>query len=113
LGSPAWEHGPIREPAGARMEGVPMTDLSTTPQRQEGAIAAEEPTLAEQVEAALAQDPALASEARNVTVTSRNGRVVLRGSVQTLAEKQRIEARAGEIVLPENVENEIEVTNNR
>jgi hypothetical protein len=110
LGSPAWERSPISEAAGARMEGMPITDLSTDPQREDVTVGAGEPTLADQVRSALQQDPALAQAARDVTVTSQNGRVLLRGSVQTMNEKQQIESRAAEVVLPENVENQIQVT---
>ncbi|HLP07435.1 MAG TPA: BON domain-containing protein [Opitutaceae bacterium] len=51
----------------------------------------------------------LSTNAKNVKVITQNGRVTLRGPVETPAEKQLIGEIAGRIARRENVDNQLEV----
>jgi len=57
----------------------------------------------------LTKDNSLSSGARNVQVTSRNGKVTLRGTVSSEQEKQTIEQRAQDVAGSGNVTDHLTV----
>lgn len=62
------------------------------------------------VREALMADPSLSFLGQNVIVTTLHGRVTLRGTVESVREARRIEAKVKRLVGPENVESQLEVT---
>ncbi len=56
-------------------------------------------------------DANMSVDANNVKIITQNGRVTLRGPVETKDEKQRIDQMAGSVAGAGNVVNELEVTN--
>lgn len=63
-----------------------------------------------QVREKIRSDTALSQTAQNVQVTTKDGRVTLRGTVNTDKEKQRVGEIAAEIVSADYVDNELEVS---
>jgi osmotically-inducible protein OsmY len=65
--------------------------------------------ITQQIRQALMKDGALSFTAKNVKIITNNGRVVLRGSVKSDAERSAIEADAQKVAGKSQVENQIEV----
>jgi len=65
--------------------------------------------LTRKIRKALTDDSSLSTYAKNVKIISRNGKVVLRGPVNTAAEKTKVENFAATIAGAAKVTNEIEV----
>jgi osmotically-inducible protein OsmY len=63
----------------------------------------------QQIRKAIVADKSLSTYAHNVKVVSQNGRVTLKGTVHTEAEKSNIEAKACAVAGAENVVNNITV----
>jgi osmotically-inducible protein OsmY len=61
---------------------------------------------------AVMADDALSSNAKNVKIITSNGVVTLRGPVQTIAEKQRVEAKAVAAAGSNRVDDQIDVQTN-
>jgi osmotically-inducible protein OsmY len=70
----------------------------------------EDRQLAQRVEQALREDQQLARVADNIQVKSREGKVKLTGTVNSQDEKQQVERKAGEVTGVQNVENEIQIS---
>ena len=66
--------------------------------------------LTQQIRKAIMADKSLSMTAKNVKVITVNGTVTLRGPVQSLREKEAIEAKAHQRAGATNVENQLEVT---
>jgi hyperosmotically inducible periplasmic protein len=64
----------------------------------------------QRIRKAIVADKSLSTNAHNVKVITRDGKVTLKGPVQTAAEKQTVEAKAAEIAGAANVTNELSVT---
>jgi sporulation protein YlmC with PRC-barrel domain len=75
-------------------QGNDQADVDTTAQIRKGIIA----------------DPAMTINAKNVKIITLNGRVTLRGPVNTADEKSRIGDIANRIATPGNVDNQLEVS---
>ncbi len=65
--------------------------------------------LADKIRASLKQDDRLSDSARNVEISTANGKVTLRGTVKTKAEKKSVEAKAREIAGAAEVESRLTV----
>lgn len=65
--------------------------------------------LTQRIRQAVVKDPALSMNAKNVKIITRQGKVLLRGPVETPQEKASIAAKAGQIAGPGNVEDQLEV----
>ncbi len=65
--------------------------------------------LTQQIRRAIVQDKSLSTNAHNVKIISQNGKVTLKGPVQSEDEKQTIEAKANEIAGKDNVVTELSV----
>jgi len=99
------------------------TDRSTSDQGadqgrdvNEGAYSSQHPggndadqQLADKIRNSLIQDQKLSDTAKNVEISTANGKVTLRGTVKTQAEKKAVEAKAREIAGAAEVENRLEV----
>jgi hyperosmotically inducible protein len=66
-------------------------------------------TLTQRIRQAVVKDHALSMNAKNVKIITRQGKVLLRGPVETPQEKASIAAKAGQIAGPGNVEDQLEV----
>jgi hypothetical protein len=75
-------------------QGTSVADRETTAQIRKGVVAA----------------TGLSVNAQNVKIITNNGRVVLRGPVNSAEEKRRIGEIAAQIAKSENVDNQLEVT---
>lgn len=76
------------------------------------AISDADKNLSERVRSALQSDPAFSANAENVRVTAQNGKIILRGTVNSEAEKQNIEAKAKQIVGANRLESQLQVRGN-
>jgi hyperosmotically inducible protein len=56
---------------------------------------------------ALIKDKTLSIEAHNVTIITRDGKVTLKGRVESEAEKKSVESAAANVAGPGNVENQL------
>jgi hyperosmotically inducible periplasmic protein len=65
--------------------------------------------LTQRIRQAVVKDPALSMNAKNVKIITRQGKVLLRGPVETPQEKASIAAKSGQIAGPGNVEDQLEV----
>ena len=65
--------------------------------------------LTQRIRQAVVKDPSLSMNAKNVKIIARQGKVLLRGPVETPQEKASIAAKAGQIAGPANVEDQLEV----
>jgi hyperosmotically inducible periplasmic protein len=65
--------------------------------------------LTQRIRQAVVKDRALSMNAKNVKIITRQGKVLLRGPVETPQEKASIAAKAGQIAGPGNVEDQLEV----
>jgi osmotically-inducible protein OsmY len=84
--------------------------------RAEGALTADQQKenatdreLAKKIRAALTDDDALSTYAKNVKVIVRNGKVTLKGPVRTAAEKTAVAAKAIEIAGKDQVVNSLSI----
>jgi len=66
-------------------------------------------TLTQRIRKALMADKALSSTAKNIKIITVNGLVTLRGPVNTPQEKERIVAKAQDVVGVDKVENQLEI----
>jgi hyperosmotically inducible protein len=66
--------------------------------------------LTRQIRRSIVADKALSTNAHNVKVITRGGKVTLKGPVRNQGEKEAIEAKAIEIAGVENVSNQINIT---
>jgi osmotically-inducible protein OsmY len=64
--------------------------------------------LTQRIRQAVVKDPALSMNAKNVKIITRQGKVLLRGPVETPQEKANIAAKAVQIAGPGNVEDQLE-----
>jgi osmotically-inducible protein OsmY len=90
--------------------GVNKRDRSSaavTPESQ--SMTRSDTELTREIRKNIMKDDSLSTNAQNVKVISRNGTVVLRGTVDTLAEKQRVEQSARQVAGAATVQNELEV----
>ena len=69
----------------------------------------EDLALVQRIRQAVVKDDSLSMNAKNVKIIVREGKVQLRGPVETLQEKDAIAAKAGEIAGKNNVDNQLEV----
>jgi hyperosmotically inducible periplasmic protein len=65
--------------------------------------------LTQRIRQAVVKDPALSMNAKNIKIITRQGKVLLRGPVDTPQEKARLAAKAGDLAGPGNVEDQLEV----
>ena len=65
--------------------------------------------LTAKIRRSIVSDKSLSTNAQNVKIVAQNGRVTLKGPVQSEAEKTNIEQRASSIAGQSNVKNEIDV----
>ena len=65
--------------------------------------------LTQRIRQAVVKDHSLSMNAKNVKIITRQGKVMLRGPVETPQEKDNIVAKAGQIAGPGNVEDQLEV----
>ena len=65
--------------------------------------------LTQRIRQAVVNDHSLSMDAKNIKIITRNGKVMLRGPVQTQQEKDVIAAKASEIAGKGNVEDQLEV----
>jgi osmotically-inducible protein OsmY len=65
--------------------------------------------LADKIRASLMQDDKLSNAAKNVEITIANGKVTLRGTVKTRAEKKSVETKARDIAGAAEVESRLQV----
>jgi osmotically-inducible protein OsmY len=84
--------------------------------RAEGALTADQQKenatdreLAKKIRAALTDDDALSTYAKNVKVIVRNGKVTLKGPVRTAAEKTAVAAKAIELAGKDQVVNSLSI----
>ncbi|HUS05515.1 MAG TPA: BON domain-containing protein [Bryobacteraceae bacterium] len=73
------------------------------------AAGASDRELKRSIEAAIQKDPSLSTAARRIKVISQRGKVTLRGSVPTEAERETIQAKATEIAGATNLASEISI----
>ena len=66
-------------------------------------------SLTQRIRQALMADKSLSTTAKNIKIITVNGTVTLRGPVQSLHEKEAIEAKAQQIAGATNVESQLEV----
>ena len=69
----------------------------------------EDLALVQRIRQAVVKDDSLSMNAKNVKIIVRQGKVQLRGPVETPQEKDAIAAKAGEIAGKNNVDNQLEV----
>jgi hyperosmotically inducible periplasmic protein len=67
-------------------------------------------TVTRNIRRAVLKDKSLSTEAHNVTIVTRDGKVTLRGPVKSSAEKQSVEAAANSIAGPGNVDDQLSVS---
>jgi hyperosmotically inducible protein len=67
--------------------------------------------LTRKIRRSLMQDKSLSTNAHNVKIISENGLVVLKGPVNSAAEKQSVEAKVAEIAGADKVTSQLEVVN--
>lgn len=100
--------------ASAFAQVTPSTQETST--TTEGRVADEQPTnqkdsdIIRNVRRELMKDDTLSVTAQNIQITSKQGRVLLKGNVKTAAEKERVEQVAGNVYGVSNVENQVTVT---
>jgi osmotically-inducible protein OsmY len=63
----------------------------------------------QKVRQSIMKDKSLSTYAHNVKVITQNNRVTLKGPVRDESERDKVVARAGEVVGPENVDNQLTV----
>ncbi|HZS60007.1 MAG TPA: BON domain-containing protein [Gemmatimonadaceae bacterium] len=91
----------------ARNAGDRRPDAKTADQQSN---ATHDVDITRQIRRAIVADKALSTNAHNVKIITRGGRVTLKGPVQNPAEKQLVEAKAIDIAGAGNVRNQIRVT---
>jgi hyperosmotically inducible periplasmic protein len=64
-------------------------------------------TITRDIRRALVRNKSLSISAHNVTIVTQNGRVTLKGKVQSDAEKQTVESAATNVVGPSNVDDQL------
>lgn len=65
--------------------------------------------LGRKIRQSIIQDKSMSKEARNLKIVTRDGAVLLKGSVKTLGEKQKIESEAASIAGKDRVTSQIEI----
>jgi hyperosmotically inducible periplasmic protein len=95
----------FREPGTARGT-QPMYDPQARPQtfQRPGATGDADQMLEQRVRQELQRDQNLSPEARNIQITTQNGRVIIRGQVGSEAERQAITERVREIVVEDQLQ---------
>jgi osmotically-inducible protein OsmY len=63
----------------------------------------------QKVRQSIVKDKSLSTYAHNVKIITQNNRVTLKGPVRDENERDKVAARAGEVVGPENVDNQLTV----
>jgi osmotically-inducible protein OsmY len=100
--------------------GQPPTPADNAPHNGSGpnqrGDAAEQPSkakddlaLMQQIRRAVANDESLSRNAKTIQIIARQGKVKLRGAVETQPEKDSVASKAGRIAGPGNVELQLEV----
>jgi hyperosmotically inducible protein len=97
----------------ARYQAVPDStkrnrDLSESTADQQKMNPADR-ALTQQIRKAIHRDKRLSSCARNIKISTQNGKVILRGPVRSEEEKGNLQAKAVILVGEENVTNQLEV----
>lgn len=65
--------------------------------------------LGQKIRQSIIKDKSMSREARNLKIVTRDGAVLLKGSVKTLGEKQKIESEAATIAGKDRVTSQIEI----
>jgi osmotically-inducible protein OsmY len=92
----------------SRVNQRDRSSAALTPMNQGGSEA--DRTMTQQIRQAVMRDKALSFTAKNVKIITINGKVTLRGTVKTEAERAAVEADARGIAGGEQVESQLEVS---
>lgn len=101
--------------AAARTDGADNTQRNASDKNRKADTAEqqsnskEDLALVQRIRQAVVKDDSLSMNAKNVKIIVREGKVQLRGPVDTLQEKDAIAAKAGQIAGKDNVDNQLEV----
>jgi hyperosmotically inducible protein len=68
-------------------------------------------TITRNIRRALVKDKSLSVEAHNVTIITKDGKVTLKGRVESTAEKQTVESAANNVAGAGNVDNQLTTSN--
>jgi osmotically-inducible protein OsmY len=68
-------------------------------------------TITRNIRRALVKDKALSVEAHNVTIITKDGKVTLKGRVESVSEKQTVESAANNVAGVGNVDDQLTTTN--
>ncbi len=68
-------------------------------------------TITRNIRRALIKDKSLSVEAHNVTITTKDGKVTLKGRVESAAEKQTVESAANNVAGAGNVDDQLTTSN--
>ena len=90
-----------------RMPSVPMEIASLTPMDQ--GTSTEDRRMTQQIRQAIVKNSSLSFNAKNVKVITLNGKVTLRGPVNSDEERSTIDAAAKKIAGETQVENQLEI----
>ena len=111
LFSGAFSRGAVAQDASQLQPAQPAASQTETAANQtpspSGAITDRE--LTQKVRKALADDQALSGVARRVKVSAQNGKVTLKGSVDSDEQRQAVEKHASQTAGPSNVTNDITI----
>jgi osmotically-inducible protein OsmY len=107
--APQANNPEYQDPELSYMDQQPVTTTTMTTVQTSTRSDLSDHQIRRQMHKAIFHDVTMSNRARNVRVIARNGQVTLKGSVPTTMEKEKIEAKATELVGSGNVTDQIKV----
>ncbi|MGZ3818737.1 MAG: BON domain-containing protein [Bdellovibrio sp.] len=106
-GRPTTQEGMERKDL--NREQYSRTDRGPEMHRMHRPMSQRDSVLIQDIQSQIASDDALSERAKNISVDSKNGKVILRGTVANIQEKARLEEIAKKVPGTKSVENQTEV----
>jgi hyperosmotically inducible periplasmic protein len=90
-------------------DNVSINKARTSPTADQQYMNLADRKITQQIRKVIHHDRSLSPQGRNIKIFIQNGKVTLRGPVQSLQEKGNLAAKAASVAGPENVTNQLEV----